>query len=452
MKKSLQILFFAFILGVTAVNTAQAQTYDPLAVQRINDLIANNGLPATPNAPETWGFAIWNDEKPKQLLELYLSNGKYLKGDVLLIGLTRLKKFGCTENYTFPSTINVSNCTQLLEVDCQGLYGYPGLTELNLTNCVQLQKLICNSNELTKLDLTGITQLRDLDCYSNFLTELDISNCVQLRSLICFGNKLSELNLTKCKQLEYLSCGSNYNITKLDLTDLTQLKKLDCSRSFLTELDLTNLTQLQEFGCIKSIFTELDMTCCTQLQYLYCYDNKLFKLDLSGLDKMKEKDFIGIRQSPQLTLYKNENDEYTCSISLNNPTFENSAISYSDGILKSANNTVTSTSFTIQTNKEGCELSGEMNFSYSDVGIDSLSDEPLQIYPNPTTGKLTIDYGQLIIDKIEIFDIARKIVSSNIQISLSSNHEIDISNLNSGIYFVKVTTERGEIVKKIVKQ
>ena len=30
--------------------------------------------------------------------------------------------------------------------------------------------------------------------------------------------------------------------------------------------------------------------------------------------------------------------------------------------------------------------------------------------------------------------------------------KIDISHINSGIYFVKITTDAGEVVKKVIKQ
>ena len=48
MKTAVQILVIVFI-GVVTMNKAKAQTSDPLTVQSINDLIANNGLQATPN-------------------------------------------------------------------------------------------------------------------------------------------------------------------------------------------------------------------------------------------------------------------------------------------------------------------------------------------------------------------------------------------------------------------
>ena len=73
------------------------------------------------------------------------------------------------------------------------------------------------------------------------------------------------------------------------------------------------------------------------------------------------------------------------------------------------------------------------------------------IYPNPTTGQLTINNEQLTINSIEIFEIYGRKLSFNHLITPSSNHLINISNLPAGVYFLKISTEVGEVVKKVVK-
>jgi len=89
----------------------------------------------------------------------------------------------------------------------------------------------------------------------------------------------------------------------------------------------------------------------------------------------------------------------------------------------------------------------------------------ITIYPNPTTGELTISPAgggkgveQLSINSVEIFDIYGKC-----HLSLVTRHEtlvtchssrvtINISHLHTGIYFVKTSTKAGIVVKKVVKQ
>jgi len=70
----------------------------------------------------------------------------------------------------------------------------------------------------------------------------------------------------------------------------------------------------------------------------------------------------------------------------------------------------------------------------------------ISIYPNPTRGELRIRNYELGIKSIRIFDLSGFNVFSTKQTSL------DISYLPAGMYFVKITTEKGVVTKKIVKK
>ena len=83
------------------------------------------------------------------------------------------------------------------------------------------------------------------------------------------------------------------------------------------------------------------------------------------------------------------------------------------------------------------------------VNIVELSGESIRVYPNPTNGKLTMDNGQLTIKSVEVFDVYGRNVSC--LMSLVSNHHINISHLASGIYFVKIETEKETVTKKVIK-
>jgi len=78
--------------------------------------------------------------------------------------------------------------------------------------------------------------------------------------------------------------------------------------------------------------------------------------------------------------------------------------------------------------------------------------DKITVAPNPTTGELSIMNYELQVEKIEVLDIVGRIVSSHHLSTSSFHHKIDISHLNNSIYFVKIITEQGEIVKRIVKQ
>jgi len=57
------------------------------------------------------------------------------------------------------------------------------------------------------------------------------------------------------------------------------------------------------------------------------------------------------------------------------------------------------------------------------------------------------------IQSVEIFDVyGRSVLSHTSHLTPQTSHLINISHINSGIYFVKITTDIGVVVKKVVKQ
>jgi len=79
------------------------------------------------------------------------------------------------------------------------------------------------------------------------------------------------------------------------------------------------------------------------------------------------------------------------------------------------------------------------------------------VFPNPTTGVLRIRNEELGIRNVDVFDVSGRNLKSKIVnlkseiVNLKSEIIIDISNLNSGIYFVKISTETGIQTQKIIK-
>ena len=88
--------------------------------------------------------------------------------------------------------------------------------------------------------------------------------------------------------------------------------------------------------------------------------------------------------------------------------------------------------------------------TYNHTGIEQLQimNSGLRIYPNPTNSRLNIENGQFKIENIEIYDIyGRNIVNCQ----LSMDNSIDISHLTAGMYFIKIKTEQGTVIQKIIK-
>ncbi|MCL2073560.1 MAG: hypothetical protein FWH18_06555 [Marinilabiliaceae bacterium] len=275
------IIIVAFNLLVINAN---AQTYDPLAVQRINDLIDNNGLNATKNAPETWIWARWNNETPKQLTMLFL-HSQNLTGTAVFEGLNTLEVLGLVIN---------------------------NISELNLINC---------------------SALRDLNCGSNYL----------------FG------------------------------------------------IDLSNLSSLSGFN--------------------------------------------GFGQEVYLTLNESVHGEYSVNIELNNPTFWDDEITYSDGILTCTDNNIEAARFSVETGNPNFILQGYMYFSYSHLKIEE------NLFPNSL--KAYYQNNNLYIsglktgENICVFAPSGALVYQGI--AIQEKQEINVADDN-GIYIVRSGNEAVKVI------
>jgi PKD repeat protein len=70
------------------------------------------------------------------------------------------------------------------------------------------------------------------------------------------------------------------------------------------------------------------------------------------------------------------------------------------------------------------------------------------VFPNPTSGELQITGYEIQITEVEIFDVyGRKVETKN----LLPESIISISNLSSGIYFLRILTDEGMAMKKVIK-
>ena len=81
---------------------------------------------------------------------------------------------------------------------------------------------------------------------------------------------------------------------------------------------------------------------------------------------------------------------------------------------------------------------------------ESSNPETLQIYPNPSSNKLTIELKNIKPQSIKVVSILgeciQQLTTSNQQLTM------DIANLPNGIYFMEVFTEKGILRKKFVKE
>lgn len=90
--------------------------------------------------------------------------------------------------------------------------------------------------------------------------------------------------------------------------------------------------------------------------------------------------------------------------------------------------------------------SGFDSFMFSTLSVDdfTLDDSTIQIYPNPASDYINISTTSTI-QSVEMFDVLGKKVKY-----LKNSNKVDARSLQSGIYIVKIYTDKGNIAKKIL--
>lgn len=87
---------------------------------------------------------------------------------------------------------------------------------------------------------------------------------------------------------------------------------------------------------------------------------------------------------------------------------------------------------------------------YGGTAAKTLQATPLQIFPNPTTGELTITgvEAEQTTQTVEIYDNTGRLVETHSRASLHGNGlTIDISHLPNGVYFIQINGKRVAVVK-----
>lgn len=276
------------------------------------------------NNPQSWDGIEWNEEGHVKSIDFTY---KWLTGELdcsvftelenlnlyanYLTGITlnnpKLVSLNCSYNDFSQSGIDLSTCTNLKELYCDGC----SLSTLNLANNPELQTLSCSFNKLFALNIENNDKLSHISCPYNYLdvheggnlynrfTELQSSknayvnynsqmlteNAVidtnELQALESFAkhnqnneelnwlNDNGDIDINKVQNNVYFEFdGEKYKITAidisnidvqgdLDLSSFTELTTLYCDNTKITGLNVSNSTKLEDLVCENSEITSL---------------------------------------------------------------------------------------------------------------------------------------------------------------------------------------------------
>jgi len=311
-------------------------------------------------------------------------------------------------NDDYVDTANINSITEL-NIAFKGISDLTGIEDF-----ISLTELICYHNPYTSLDFSNNIALTDLRCGGDWLVSLDISQNTALIYFQCFGQwspgtGLTSIDLSNHLALSTLDIQAFRDLTSLDLSHNTALTKLVCGYNGLTSLDLSQLTALEYLNTENNSLTSLDVSQNTVLNYLKCGLNQLTSLNVKNGNNIN------------FSYFEARTNQLNC-------------INVDDADYSTANWTnIDSQSYF----SEDCSL-----------GIEDQNDNAIKFYPNPINDIITIYSRERA--TFSVVDIKGQNILNGIL--TEGENRLDLSNLTSGLYFIKMKVINRENIMKILKQ
>ena len=341
-----------------------------------------------------------------------------------LINLTGLDNLESTNNLFLQGNNNL-NSLQGLEnlttielglhiTEHDNLTTISALSNLSASPSVSIQK----NNALVSLNgLENVTNVSDIFIsYNNSLADLN--------GLIGATNLTGSINILANPLIQ-------------NLNGLNNLVSVGGHLSIYDNQSLTSLTGLESLTSISGSaqqFVSLDILLNPQLLNINSLSNLIMiNGDLRISDNESLINIDGIRNIDATTI-----DQLYIT---NNDLLSNCAITSVCDYLDINPNVAE-----IYNNMPGCNSEAEVQVACDNLGIDEIETMSINIFPNPTSGKIEI--SGIPHGLATITDTSGRIVKE----IFFKDPTLDISDLSQGVYFVSVQSNRKSTTKKIIKQ
>ncbi|MFK8060373.1 MAG: T9SS type A sorting domain-containing protein [Polaribacter sp.] len=409
--------------------------------------------------------------------------------------------------------VDIENVTQVIVNDknisnLTGIQEFTSLVELNAANNqiatidlsknLLLEKLYIANNQLSKIDISKNTKLKNLDVGENSLKELDVHLLSNLETLSCYKNQLSTINLISNKelvtfianenQLKYVDIRENKNLFWLDVDDnlLEDLMLKNENNSKITTFSITgnpNLTciEVDDVNFSNTNWTNKDATANYSTDCAPSNDDCAKAIPLTfGQQTPGDINSGNANNNPSCATGTVLADVWFSVVVPQSGEFSVQGTGFG-GNLKfaiyqtcaslapiacgeniSLKNLTVGTKFYL---KVWLESDSGKNATKIETGTFTLKAEEssvlsvdnftadnsqLLVYPNPAKSSISIELSNsLTIVQVEVYSVlGDKIIT---QKGLNkSKIGIDVSNLSTGIYFIKAKTNNGVLSKKLI--
>lgn len=263
--------------------------------------------------PSTWTGITWNDEGRVTNIDLKY---KWLTGSLDCSGFTALETLNVYANSL--TDIDLTDAINLTSLDCS--YNNLSQNGLDLSDCTELTELYCDGSGINALDLSGNSYLQTLSCAFNNLIALDIEDNTNLNHINCVYNyldihdggtlysKLTSYQLENNAYTNYfpqiLPSNAVINTNELQaLEDFANISNNNLELDWLDDNGEISLDKLQNNALFEydgeayrivaldiselNVEGALNLSSCTNLRYLYCNSTEISSLNISNCNSLE---------------------------------------------------------------------------------------------------------------------------------------------------------------------
>ncbi len=251
------------------------------------------------------GYKTWIDLNNNQLMEdneyIYNVGQKFAVNSQTITVHGLIRSFICDGQQI--TNLDLSNCPNIESVKCTN----NELTKLDISSCpsiksvdirrnninsfitaanAQLSSLLLSDNRFTNFTLNSKPELTTLALENNLISNLNVSNNPKLATFTFSNNPLININASNCVTLPDISY-SEGNLSQLNISGCTTINSVKVSKNQLQTINLTGCKALKNLYCEENRISSLSMTDATELELVNCSNNLLVQLDLRTNTKLK---------------------------------------------------------------------------------------------------------------------------------------------------------------------
>lgn len=301
---------------------------------------------------------------------------------------------------------------------------------INQSDASTVTETACDQFTWSENGTTYTTSGQYVETYTN---QLGCDSTITLDLTITLSDAITETE-SACDSFVWAVNGTTYTTSGQYVESFTNQAGCDSIITLDLTISSTDSIVLDEVACNEYTWNENGTTYTTSGQYVESFTNQ------GGCDSVMVLNLT--INSIDLTVTNNNSGTFTAN--QDNATYQWIDCNTNDVIAGETSQDFTPTyngSFAVIVDVNNCSDTSDC-IAIGNVGLDQNDLNSFTLYPNPSNGAFNIEFNQSFTGMIKVYDATGKLVYEGSE-NNNKVSNIKLSNVENGIYFVKIISANG---------